>query len=288
MSWLGFVLVGVLAYAGYYTLSRVFLKDKKSDAVIYAILFNIVCTLIVGAYACTQGFELLDISAYWLNILVMGVIYALAQVFIFQASKMTEASEVIIISSTRILWAIGAAIVFLDENFTLQKSIGAALILVAVALVSYQKSSKKKKASKSVVAGRVYALLAGLCLGIGFVNDSYILKTADAPSYAALVFFVPTLMTLLIYRPSVSKFKKQLNATLLRNSALLGMFYAIGILASYTAYQKGGDASQIVPIGQSVVILTVLFSVVFLSERDHLARKALGTTMVTLGVLLLI
>lgn len=287
MDWLFYVLVGVLSYSGYYTLSRVFLKDKKSDPVVYAVLFNIVCTLIVGIYAFVYGFLMPDISAYWPNIVFMGVIYALAQVFIFQASKLTEASEVIIISSTRILWAIGTAVLLLGEEFTWQRSFGAALILVAVFLVAYQAGSKKSD-KHAVSKGRLYALGAGLCLGVGFVNDSYVLRSADAPSYATLVFLVPTIMTILIYRPSIRKFKTQLNGQLLRNSSVLGLFYSVGIVASYAAYQHGGDASQIVPIGQSVVVITVIFSVMFLAERDNLLRKALGAALVTFGVLLLI
>lgn len=281
-------MVGVFAYAGYYTLSRVFLKEEESDAVVYAVLFNVACTLIVGAYSLVNGFYLPDIAKYWPNIIVMGLLYALAQVFIFQASKLTEASEVIIISSTRILWTIGAAVLFLDETFTIQKSIGAALILSAVTLVSYQKTKISNKNKSAISKGRIYAILAGFCLGLGFVNDSYILKTADATSYAALVFLVPTIMTVIIYRPGINKFKKLINKKLVRNSLILGVFYAIGIIASYTAYKSGGDASQIVPIGQSVVIITVLISVVFLSERKHLIQKMVGTVLVTVGVLLLI
>ena len=288
MTWLLYILVGVLAYSGYYTLSRVFLKQKTSDPVTYAILFNIVCTVLVGILALSQGFELVDVGRYLPNLLAMGVIYAFAQVFIFKASKLTEASEVIIISSTRIVWAIAAAVLLLGETFTIKKSLGAALVMMAVTLVAYKKTSKKKgKTSKDVSKGRLYALLAGAILGVGFVNDSYILQNSDATSYAAIVFFLPTILTIAIYRPSVKSLKKQINKRSIIQSSILGIFYAVGIVASYGAYQSGGDASQIVPMGQSVVVITVLLSIIFLSERDNLPRKILGSVIVTLGVILL-
>lgn len=243
----------------------------------------------MSALAISRGFILLDIKKYFLNLVIMGVLYALAQVFIFKASKLTEASEVIIISSTRILWTIAAALLLLDETFTIKKSLGATLVLAAVTIVAYKKTRRtKNRSAKAITRGRIYAVLAGFCLGVGFVNDSYVLQNSDATSYAALVFILPTILTVLIYRPSFKSFKKQLNKRLIRNSMILGGFYSVGILASYAAYQNGGSASQIVPIGQSVVIVTVLFSVVFLSERDHLLKKLLGTAMVTVGVLLLI
>lgn len=288
MIWLIYVGVGVLAYSVYYILSRVFLKEKTSDAVVYALLFNIVCSVLVGGLAISHNLVLPDFHKYWLNLFAMGVLYALGQVFIFRASQLTEASEVIIISSTRIIWAIAAAMLFLGEAFTLYKSIGSALIIFAVILVAYQKTTKKKKQPSALRQGRIYALLAGVCLGIGFVNDSYILRNSDATSYAALVFIIPTIFTYLIYRPSVSTLKKHINLKLLSRTFVLGVVYSVGIIASYAAYQNGGQASQIVPLGQSVVVLTVIFSVVFLSERDFLLRKLLGTAILVAGVLMLI
>ncbi len=281
MTWLAYTIVGVFAFAFYYTLSRLFLKAKNTDAISYALLFNLVCASLLIAVSVSKGFVLVDLHKYALNLVVMGVLYTASQIFIFQASKTIEASEVIILSSTRILWTIGAAIVFLGESFDLAKLIGAGLILYSVYFVSHKK--KRLKFEK----GHVYAILAGVCLGVGFVNDAYVLRNADAFSYAALAFILPSILTLLIFPSVVGKIKKQFDIGLLRNTVLLGIFYTIGIMASYLAYQKGGTASQIVPIGQSVVIVTVILAAIFIGERDNLIKKLVAAALVTAGVLLL-
>lgn len=279
--WFQLTLLGVLSYSGYYVLSRVFLKQKNSDAIAYAIVFNIVCAALISAVAFTRGFTLPDLKKYALNLILMGILYTLSQVFIFQASKTIEASELIIISSTRVLWTIGGGLLFLGESFDLAKAVGTALILFSVVFVSY----KKKKITFS--RGHVYALLAGVCLGVGFVNDSYILRQTDAVSYAAVAFILPAFLTIIMFPKAALKLKKFITFKTLRNTLLLGVFYSVGIIASYAAYTAGGTASQIVPIGQSVVIVTVLLGALFLGERDNLWKKIIAAILVSLGVLLL-
>jgi drug/metabolite transporter (DMT)-like permease len=281
MSWLTYAFIGVLAYSMYYMLSRVFLKEKNSNAVVYAILFNLVCVVILTIVALARGFDLLDIKKYALNLVLMGVLYAAAQIFIFKASKTIEASELIIISSTRVLWTIAAALLFLGESFNIQKIAGTALVIFAVVLVSY----KKKQVKLSI--GYWFAVAAGFCLGIGFVNDAYILKNADVFSYGVLVFALPLVLTMAVYAKSLPKFTKEVSFKLVGKNILLGLFYAVGMIASYSAYQHGGSASQIVPIGQSVVIVTVILAALFLGERDHLFKKTIAAVLVSVGVLLI-
>ena len=281
MTWFSYTILAVFSYALYYILSRVFLKAKDTDAISYAVLFNIVCASLLTAIALNRGFVLVDLKEYAFNLVLMGILYTAAQIFIFQASKTIEASELIILSSTRVLWTIGAALLFLGEDFNLAKVFGTALILFAVFFVSYKK--KRVQFEK----GHLYAILAGICLGLGFVNDAYILQQADAFSYAAVVFIVPAILTVAIFPSAIGKIKNQLDIKLARNTVLLGIFYSIGIMASYAAYQHGGTASQIVPIGQSVVIVTVLLAAIFIGERDNLIKKLIAAVLVTLGVLLL-
>jgi len=231
--------------------------------------------------AISKGFVLLDLKQYALNLALMAVLYAAAQILIFQASKTIEASELIILSAGRVLWTIAAALLFLGESFSPQKAAGTALVIFAVVFVSYQK--KRIKLSP----GHWYAILAGFCLGVGFVNDAYILRHADAISYGAIVFILPLALTLVVYASSLPKIRKTVTAKLLLKNLLLGTVYSIGLIASYSAYQHGGNASQIVPIGQSVVIVTVILAALFLGERDHLFKKFIAAVLVSLGVLLI-
>jgi len=281
MTWFYYTLLAVFSYSLYYLFSRVFLKAKDSNAVTYAILFNFVCAAIVTVVAVINGFVLLDIKKYALNLILMAILYAAAQILIFKASKLIEASEVIILSATRVLWTIAGAILLLGESLNLQKAVGIFIIIFSVIFVSYKKKHLK------ISRGHWYAILAGFCLGIGFVNDAYILQHSDAMSYGAIVFILPLILTLLVYSSSLPKLKKEITLRLLFKNLLLGVVYSIGLIASFLAYQHGGNASQIVPMGQSVVVITVILAAIFLGERDSLLKKFVAAGLVTIGVLLI-
>ncbi len=257
------------------------MKSKDSNVVTYAILFNFVCATILTVLAVSRGFESLDIKKYAPNLILMAILYAAAQILIFKASKLIEASELIILSATRVLWTIAGAMLLLGESFNLQKAVGVFLIIFAVIFVSYKKKRMKLN------CGHWYAILAGFCLGIGFVNDAYILQHSDAMSYGAIVFILPLVLTLIVYSSSLNKLKKEVTVKLLFKNLLLGVVYSIGVISSYLAYQNGGNASQIVPIGQSVVIITVILAAIFLGERNSLLKKFVAAGFVTIGVFLI-
>lgn len=281
MTWLYYTLLAVLSYSIFYILTRVFLKEKSSDAISYAIVFNFVCAIIISAVSLKSGFVLPDIKNYYLNFGLMALVYTTSQVLIFKASKTVEASELIILSSTRVLWTIGTALIFLGEAFNVSKIIGTILILFSVVYLSL------KRKGISLNKGHLYALAAAICLGVGFVNDSYILRQADAISYGALAFILPAILTAVVFPSSTLKLIRYLSFKLLMKICLLGIFYSVGLVASYSAYKSGGNASQIVPIGQSIVIVTVILSVLFLRERDDLLKKLVAAIIMSIGVLLL-
>lgn len=281
MVWLLYTLTGVSFLAVFYILSRVFLKDKNSDPVAYAIVFNLICAILVFAVALKNGFVLPDLHKYALNLIFMTILYTGSQVFVFKASKAIEASEFIIFSSTRAIWTIAVALLFLGESFNLPKTLGTILILFAVIFVSFKK--KRIRLQK----GHLFALAAAFCIGVGLANDAFILGHSDALSYGALAFILPGILTLFVFPSSTKKLKTYLNLKLLSKILLLSVFYCIGFISIYIAYQKGGAASQIAPIGQSVVVLTVLLAALFLKERDNLLKKIIAAIIVSIGVLLL-
>lgn len=281
MTWLLYTLAGVFFFAIFYILSRTFLKEKNSDPIIYAIVFNLVCAVLIATVALKNGFLLPDFHRYALNLGLMTILYTGSQILVFKASKVIEASEFIIFSSTRALWTILVALLFLGEPFNLSKIVGTILILFSVVFVSLKKKGIKLQ------KGHWYAFGAAFCIGVGLANDAYILRTSDAFTYGALAFILPGILTMLVSPSSTMKLKNYLNIKLISKILLLSVFYCIGFISIYIAYQKGGAASQIAPIGQSVVVLTVLLAALFLKERDNLLKKIIAAIIVSIGVLLL-
>ena len=274
-------MVSVIALAISNLLQRVLMRNEKSNVVAYSLVFQLTCVALIGLFAFTRGFVMPPIQEMWFNFVLITVLYAAGTLFLFRALQDVEASEVTVITSSRALWTIAVALIFLGESFDLTKTIGVALVLGSIALVSFKRETARF--NKSIF----YALGSAFCYGVGFANDTFILRQSDALSYAALAFLLPGLFILAIKPKVLVEMKSLLTTSILLKMVLLGLFYSTSAITIYFAYQQGGTASQLAPINQSVVILTVLLAAIFLGERSQLLRKFAGAIIATAGVLLL-
>jgi uncharacterized membrane protein len=218
-----------------------------------------------------------------LNFFLMAGLYGLGTVFIFKALQLIEASEVTIITTTRSVITIISALILLHEVFNLSKIIGTALIIGAILLIS-----KTKSANLKFNKGVFWALAMALCYGLAVTNDTFILRhMTNVYAYTAISFLLPGLFLLLINPRSTTKLGFLLQPIVLRNMFLMTLLYSIAAIAFFSALGAGANASQIGPINQSSVVLTVLIAAIALNERDQLWKKLLSAVLVFFGVMLL-
>lgn len=282
MPWQLLVLISVTTYAASITLQRIILKDDKSDAVAYSILFQILTGFIIFVYAVLNGFQMPNILNYPLQYILMTALYAFGNVMIFKSLQSIPASQFTILFATRAFWTILVAMLFLNESFSLIHGIGTLLIIAAVVLASWQ--GHKLSFSK----GEIYALLAAISFGIAFANDAYIIQNEDVPSYLAVAFVLPGLAIIATRLNALTKMKQLINISFLKKMTLIGVLYAISAIAIFQAYQVGRNAAQIAPLNQTSTLLTVLFGIIVLKERDNLLKKIAASIIAFIGIILLI
>jgi drug/metabolite transporter (DMT)-like permease len=258
------------------------MRDQESDVTAYSFVFQLMCSLLVGLFAVFYGSAMPPIDRLPLNFALMTVLYAMGTLLLFKAYKTTEASRVTILMSSSALWVVIAALIFLGESFSVSKAIGAALILLGVIVVSFHKNI-----FTSINRGDLYALAAAICYGLAFANDALILREADALSYTSLAFLLPGLLILAVRPKLLRNLRSLLKPSVLFKMSIFAIFYSASAITVYLAYQQGGDAAQLGFISQSVAILTVILAVIFLGEREHLAKKSFAAILATIGVLLL-
>jgi bacterial/archaeal transporter family protein len=283
MNWLIYALISVVSLSVSNVLQRVLMKDDKSDAYAYSVVTQFFCAAITGLFAVWKGFTLPPITQLPLNFLLMAALYGLGTVFIFKALKMIEASEVTIITTTRSIVTIISALIVLHETFNLSKIIGTTLILGAVFFISKTKSTNLK-----FNKGVLWAFAMALCYGLAVTNDTFILRhMTNVYAYTSISFLLPGLFLLIINPGTVKKLGFLSQTRVLRNMFLMTLLYSTAAIAFFSALGAGANASQIGPINQSSVILTVLLAAIFLKERDVLWKKLLSTLLVFFGVILL-
>ncbi len=282
MNWLQLLTISVVFYSISTLLQRVLLKEEKNDPISFSIAFQILTGFFVALWAVFRGFSLPNLLILWPNLLLMIVLYAVANVFIFKSLKLLDTSVFTIIFASRTFWTILGAVLLLREAFSLREFLGSLLVFGGVVLVSLNPRGIK------LDRGGFYALVAALTFGSAFVNDAFIVRSFDVPSYLTLAFVFPALATGLIYPQSLAGIRNILVLKSLVKLIPLTIIYAISAITIFLAYQVGRNAAQIAPLNQTSIIITVVLSAIFLGERQNLLRNLAAAGLSFAGVLLLV
>lgn len=260
-------------------IQRIAMKEEDSDPIAYAIVFQLLTGILIGLYAFLTGFKIPPLLPILPNLLIMPILYGLATICIFLSLKKTEASTFTILFTSRTIWVILGALLFLNEQFHIQQSFGVFLILGSIVLTSWnrQKLSFQK--------GELYAVLAAFLFGIAIVNDSFIVRVFDIPSYLMFGFLAPALFIWVVNLKKTKEVFSILKGKQLRSVIMLSFFYGIAAITYFTAYKMGNNAAEIGAIFPISSILTVVAAIIFLNERKGIFLKVIAVAISFIGVL---
>ena len=278
MHWIIFAIFGVIAITVANLFQKIAMKDEKSDPVISAIFFQFILGIVTSLFTITKGFYLPDISLipYFL---CSGALYATGSICFFRAIKYIEASEMTILGGSSVLVTIFASIVFLSDKLTLVQLFGAALILLAVVIISWRKNEVK------ISTGMWLALGGAVSYGFAVVFDSYIVKRYSAVSFLPLASFIPGTLLLIFY---FNRFSEVIRAVpkIDKNLIIYSIIYSLAAIAFYQGLENGALVGQMSAVWRASVVLTVIFASVFLHESKYIGQKIVGAILATIGVLL--
>ncbi len=280
MSWFTLLIISVLVVSFANILQKSLMKNDKSDPISYAIFFAFllgVCNLIVALF---YGLHIPSFSMSLVSLPIAALLWGFGTIFYFKSLQLLESSEVIILSSSRSLITIIASLVFLGEVFNGQKLLGTIIILVSIFIVANIKKGFKFN------KGLYYIFGMSLCYGMAIIFDVLNLRNFEPISYLAIVNFMIAIILLLIFPKSLLKWKGFVKPNFLKKMLPLGVLSTTQAILYYFALAKG-PASQIAPISQTQVIITILLAVIILKERDNLLRKITAALLVMIGVFLL-
>lgn len=282
MSWQILISLSVILYSFSVLLQKVLLKDDKSDPISFSIFFQIGVSVVIAILVLMikGGIAIPDLSYIWVSVLLMGILYGLANVSVFKSLKLTDASQFGVLFQSKNLFAIVGTSLIFNEMLTAKQWIGALLIIVGVVIVSLNKT--KFKLDK----GSVLALLAGLLFGAANINDRFLVSYFDPYSYVVVGFLFPAILIAVIYPKKLSGIKMFINKKYLLKMILLCLTYGLSATAFFAALSTTDNASQLFSINSFSVITVVLFSIIFLKEKDFMPRKILGAILSLIGLLL--
>ena len=248
---------------------------------IVVLLFSLIMVFIVGS----QG-TITDIQPKsWIFLILSGLATGASWICYFKALSVGDVNKVAPIDkSSTILTVLLAIILFGEINNLAVKLIGTALIGVGTYLMIEKKITDKEiKSSKWIiyaVLSAVFAALTSILAKIGISGVESGLGTAIRTLVVLIMAWV------IVFAKGEHRQLKGLDKKELLFIGLSGLATGASWLCYYYAIQNG-IVSVVVPIDKMSILLTVLFSVIFLKEK--LSKKAIiGLCLMCIGTLAMV
>lgn len=281
-GWQGFILISVTLYSISVILQKKILRDEDSNPVAFSMFFQIltgIVIFVIGLLTSEMGLPN-NLSSLLGNLILMMILYGLSNVLIFKSLKETEASKFTIFFSTRAFFTVLASSIFLGEMLNGKQLLGTLLIFISVAVVTL------KSMKITFTKGDFMALAAAMGFGFAITNDRFLIQNFILYSYLSISFITPGLFTAMVYPKDAMEIKKLLKVEPLKRIGVLSVIYAFSAIAFFVALKSAPNSSQVVSVNMTSVIVTVFLSIIFLKEREGLAKKILGAFLCFLGLLL--
>lgn len=283
LTWQALAVLSVVFYSIGVVVQKTILKERESDPWAYSIVFQLIVAGLIWCYSLVvQGKNIsLTLPLYNPNIILMTLLWAGANIFSFNAIKITEASTFSILLTTRVLFTTLASYVFLKEILSVNQVLGMLLVLGGSVLVSIKKS--KLRLNKRQVT---YSVLAAVCVGFAATNDRVILRSLDVETYSVISYTLPPLFMLVVNPYVAKKLKVFAEPSRVRDMLIFCLFWVGFALTFNTALQNAPSSSQVLSINVTSIVLIVILSILFLKERENITRKIIGAGITLAGLLL--
>lgn len=271
MNWLLLTLLAITSRAIYSIATKVLSKDVKVSPITHSLLLTTFAgflALLISPFVGGISFE--GISEYTLPVVIMVSSQAFGNVLFFKGMGKLDAGTTQIAFSSILIWGAILSVFFLGSVFSFTQTVGIVLMLVAILSVQYRKG--KLDLNSSIL----YIVLSAVLFAIFQVASADLSKVISTGAYLLLAYFGSSLIIGTIYYKNIKKdysllqsqIKNTFSKTLFASGTSLLYF-----VFSYLAYRYAPDRGVVVVLLTSQVILSVIFGIIFLKEKDNRTRK---------------
>ncbi len=284
MTWFYFAAGSVIFFTSLNILQRKLAVDCDNPRAM-AVVFNIIAAflaliifILTGAYS---RFYIPTNSLAWLTLAIACFMYGLFERGRFRTAKLLDASTYSIIENISVLIAFIGALFLYSEVSTPSKMFGASLVILALFIVSYKKTTKTKISLKSIAIG----VLVFSFLGLGWMLDKKGATYFNSDTYSIFIWIIPIVI---IYFPylKLEDIIGEFKISSWKVFVLAGL-NVIGYLMQLKALEMH-EATVVIPVVQTSTLFTVLFGIFFLNEKENALRKIFAGILAVAGVYFLI
>lgn len=264
-------------------LAKCGIRKSNSDVAtalrtIVVLCFSILMVFIVGSQSTITGIG----SKSWIFLVLSGIATGASWICYFKALSVGDVNKVAPIDkSSTVISVIFAIILFGETNNLIVKLIGTALIGVGTYLMIEKKiTDKETKGSKWMIYAILSAVFAALTSVLAKVGISGV-ESNLATAIRTVVILV--MAWGIVFAKGEAKHISIIDKKELLFISLSGLATGASWLCYYYAIQNG-DLSVVVPIDKMSILITVIFSRVFLKEKLSV-KSVIGLGLMCVGTL---
>ena len=247
---------------------------------IVVLIFSIIMVFVVGSQQTIK--EIAPVS--WIFLVLSGLATGASWMCYFKALSIGDVNKVIPIDkSSTILSVLLAILIFNETNNLIVKLFGTALIGAGTYLMIEKKRATETKNTKWLLYAVLSAIFAALTSVLAKMGISGVESNLGTAIRTAVVLIMAWGIVL---AKGEQKQLKGINKKELVFIALSGLATGASWLCYYYAIQNG-VMSVVVPIDKMSVLITVLFSVVFLKEKMSF-KSIFGLIVMSVGTLAMV
>lgn len=166
------------------------------------------------------------------------------------------------------------------EKLTVEKLLGAFLLIGSNIFVFFRKDSWKNK--KYIIIG----VVANIAMGIALFLDVSTSTNFNLAIYISLTLLIPALINSLVEKIKFTDLRYEYKINKSRLILLTGILWSVMMLSKLLSY-RFGEVTKIAPLCSLSVMLNVIVAYVFFKERDNLLRKIIASIFIIIGVFLI-
>ena len=247
---------------------------------IVVLIFSIIMVFVVGSQQTIK--EIAPVS--WIFLVLSGLATGASWMCYFKALSIGDVNKVVPIDkSSTILSVLLAILIFNETNNLIVKLFGTALIGAGTYLMIEKKRATETKNTKWLLYAVLSAIFAALTSVLAKMGISGVESNLGTAIRTAVVLIMAWGIVL---AKGEQKQLKGINKKELVFIALSGLATGASWLCYYYAIQNG-VLSVVVPIDKMSVLITVLFSVVFLKEKMSF-KSIFGLIVMSVGTLAMV
>ena len=247
---------------------------------IVVLIFSIIMVFVVGSQQTIK--EIAPVS--WIFLVLSGLATGASWMCYFKALSIGDVNKVVPIDkSSTILSVLLAILIFNETNNLIVKLFGTALIGAGTYLMIEKKRATETKNTKWILYAVLSAIFAALTSVLAKMGISGVESNLGTAIRTAVVLIMAWGI---VIAKGEQKQLKGINKKELVFIALSGLATGASWLCYYYAIQNG-VMSVVVPIDKMSVLITVLFSVVFLKEKMSF-KSIFGLIVMSVGTLAMV